>query len=599
MFFVSEPVHGTWKVDIRKIMNVNPDIRKSTILDPWKYGGRYDLLVHAACLRVCLEDPLRKGPRDALWSLGGPFPKSILENQKRRPMPEIFKGSKVAKRERVSLKANDSIDNGVATWLEGVSELKPALPELDIIDSVEVFNPMSGLGDDDPVPLDFHTATIRRAARFDNDEPLRSPQAASAYPRSHPTNGLHNLHILDRDDPVVRDPRSALQRPMLPPRRTLRVAHPDTLPSRKVPLVTSQELNVNQGTELERLVASVQNMLRPMPVRYGVVELRVEIGRFFAVNVHPSGLANNPPNTPARGWEAEALRKDLNSRSSFVFTQALSCFGNDVDYLSKMKIRGTDIAMWNRDSRDVFIDFRFKAPQGEDSFGDFVLEVNTGDYSWNVRTWRENGCKSTFVHCLRQHWDFRVRLSHDHTLEYEDGLSNFAKALIDSLAVSPPKLAYQDFFDSDPVVSNRNLPYSVSDVRIRQVCRLQHHDGKTYLDIARILPTKPTNSASCGSSYHEVATLAPDRAGVGEFSPWYGVSLSSTRLEKLFRQNATLVPGARAGWCADDLAQEVRHLCGQAATLVQEIDPVGVGCDNGFEELYWDSTSRGSTSYRF
>lgn len=606
VFFVSEPVYGIWEVEIRKIMNVNPDIPRSTILDPWHFGGLYDRLAHANCLRVCLEDPLKNRPRDALWSLGGPFPKSILENQKRRPLAEVFKDLKVAKRERVSPQANDNDENSVANWLEGVSELRPALPELDAIDSTGAFDPMSGLGEDDPIPFDFQSVRIRRAGQSDDDEPvalsheqfaMRNPQAASANQRPHPMSGSRNLHILDRDDPVVRDPRSALQRPMLPPRRTLLVDHPDNLFRSSQPSAALQELDITQGTELERLVASVQNVLRPMPVRYGLVELRVELGRFFARNVPSSGLSTNAPNTPARGWEADKLRKKLNSQP-YIFTQALSCFGNDIDFLVKMKIRGTDIAMWKRYSRDVFIDFRFRVPQDDGSLWDFVLEVNTRDYSWKIRAW-ENGCGSTFVHCLRQHWDFRVRLSHDHTLEYEDLWSNFARAVIDSLEVSPPKLAYQNFFDTDPVVSNKDLPIHVSGVRIRQVCRLRHHDEKTYLDITRMLPTKPTKSDSCRSNNTEVATLTQDRAETGEFTNWYEASISSVRIEEALRENATLVPGARAGWSAENLAQEVRHLCEQAATVVQQIDPVGVGCNNGFDEQYWNSVSRNSTNYQF
>lgn len=592
-------------------MNVNPGIRKSTILDPWYFGGNYHHLAAACCLRACLEDPLRKGPRHALWSVVGPFPKSLLETQSRQITSEVFKNLKVAPRRRVSPQI-ETDENGVANWLKGISEPKCTVPDLGVIDSKEDFNPMRGLGEDDPIPLDFGHVGVGRAGNVDNDEPVplnyeryvgKNPQITSTSQAPHPGTRYKNPNILDRDDPVLRDPKSALQRPMLPPKRTIRVAHPDTLSRNNVQSATSQELDINRGRELDRLVTSVQNLLRPMSVRYGLVELRVEMGRFFATNVPTSGLSTNFPNTPAHGWKADDLREKMKLQQS-LFTQALCYFGSDVDILVKMKIKGTNTAMWKVNSRDVFLDFRFKAIQshsgvgGVEYFWDLVLEVNTKDYSWRIRAW-ENECGSTFVHCLRQHWDFRVRLSHDRSLEWEEYFGKFATALIDSLEVSPPKLEFQNFFDTHPVVINKDMPIQVTDARIRQVCRLQHHDKKTYLDVTRMLPTKPTKSGPCNSNYTEMATLNPNRTNTGEFSQWYEAALSSVRFEEALRENTTLVPGDKANWNVEDLTQEVRHLCEQAAGLVEQIDPVGVDCDNGFDEKYWNSIPKDPGNYTF
>lgn len=591
-------------------MNLHPGIRKSTILDPWYFRGRYDCLGQASCLRVCLEDPLRQGPRNALWSVGGPFPKSVLETQKPRHISEAFKDLRVAKRHRVSLPTDDN-ETDVANWLEGVSELKSVLPEFDAIDSKEPFDPMSGLGEDDPIPLDFERVRIGQASRFDDDEPVtldyeqftrRNPQAASRNQEPPFRTGVKDQNILDRDDPILRDPRSALQRPMLPPKREIRVVHPDTLPRINFSSATSQARDIVPGEELEKLISSIQKLLRPMPVRYGRVELRAEMGRFFASKVPASGLSTNSPGTPANGWEAERLREKLSGQAAF-FTQALSCFGNDVDLLVKMKNQGTEMAIWKPYSRNVFLDFRFRVPhgtvtsEGVENCWDLVLEVNTKDYSWSIRGW-DNECGSACVHCLRQHWDFRVRLSHDRSLEYEEYWGAFAKALIDSLEVSPPKLEFQYLFDAHPVVCNKDLPILVTDVRVRQVCRFRHHHGKTYLDITRMSPTRPTKAGSRISHCTEVATLT--KAEAGEFTHWYQAAISSVRLENILRENATLIPGDEASWKAEHLAQEVRDLCEQATSVIQQMDPVGVSCDNGFDEKYWKPIVKKHTrNYKF
>lgn len=550
-------------------MDVNPDnIRRSTILDPWRRGISYDRLDVACCLRACLEDPFRKVPRHALWSVLGPRPKSILETQKPRMDPEILQSLTVAQRQRVSEPpqiVND--ENGVADWLQGVPETKCAVPVL------------LDFEHDEPVLLDF-----------EHYEGKNFP-VSSASQTPHPGTSSKNRNILDQDDPVLQDPGSALQRPMLPAKRKIRVAYSHTLSSNNAQPATSKGLDINQGKELDRLVISVQNLLRPMPVRYGLVELRVEMGRFFATKVPTSGLATNRPNTPARGWDANILRKKMDQQES-LFTKALSCFGNDADMLAKMKIKDTGTAMWKVDSRDVFLDFRFEFNW------DLVLEVNTKDYSWRIRVC-ENDDGSTYVHCLRQNWDFRVRLAHDRPLEWEDCFGEFARALIDSLQVRPPELDFKNLFDDHPVVVNKDMPIRVTGARIRQVCRLQHHDKKTYLDITRVLPTKAKNSNCSNSNYAKVASWRKDKTEVGEFCQWYEAALSSARLEEVFRENANLIPGDKAGWNSEDLTEEIRHLCEQAACVVEQMDPVGVGCDNGFVEQVWNSVTGDPTTYAF
>lgn len=589
IFFVSQAVHGKWGVEVRKIMDANPDIRRSTILDPWHFGSYDKQMNQASCLRLCLENPFRNGHRGLLWSQRGPFPKSLLETQEPRNTSDLYKNLKVPRRLRVAPQTDEGA-TGVKNWLEEVSELHQALPDAETIECRETINPMKGLGDDDPIPFNFEDARVGQAGRCDEDEPValdfeqfarRNPQAIN-HPRARTAKDCQITDILDRDDPILRDPLSALQRPMLPSRREIFVAHPDSLSKNSFQSYTSQELDTAQGTELERLVSSIQNILRRMSARYGDVKLFAVVGRFFADQVPTSGLATNPADTPARGWEADEVREKLNAQE-FFFTQALSCYGNDVDFLANMKIKGTNVAMWKPHSEDMFFDFRFKVIRDDECQFELVLEVNTKDYSWNIRYW-EMDEGSTFVHCLDQNWDFKVRVSHDRTLEFRDGWGCFAKALIDSLEVSSPKLEYQCLFDTDAFAISRDMAIHVSNARVRQVRRFKHHDGKTYLDLARVSPTKPTRSGSRKPKCIEVATSAPGTTEAGDFGSWYEASISSVHLEQVLRENSTLVPGDKAGWSAEDLTKEVRDLCERTADVVEQMDPVGVGCDNGFKQ---------------
>lgn len=590
-------------------MDVNPGIRKSTILDPWDFciiQDHYKCLAQASCLRVCTEKPSR--PPNTLWSFNGPFPRSILETQEPRYETEIFKGLEVHERQCLDLQITDN-KGGVEAWVHQVSELKlqQAPPDSDAVIALEAFNPISGLDPDAPVPMDSENFQWGPTCRVDDDSPValetkyfaRSNPRMAAPNRKHPQAGCNTPNILDRDDPELRNPRSNLQRPMLPLKRTIYVPDPSLLTQHDLQSSAQQESDINQGNELNRLVKSVQNLLVPMPVRYGLVELRIEIGRFFASKVPASGLSNNLPNKPTRGWEADKLREKLNHQKSF-FTRALSYFGNDVDLLVNLKVKNTKTPMWKPHSRNIFLDFRFTLGV-DDTPLELILEVDTNDYSWRIRTLK-NEYGLTTVHCLQQHWDFRVRTSWDRSLEIEEHCRPFAKALIDSLEVSPTKLAYQNLFDANLANLNAKMQETiiVKDARIRQVCRREHRDGKTYLDITRIMPTKPTNSGTSRENSIEVETLTRSKLKTGDFTSWYEATISSARLEGALRENATLIPGDKAGWKAQDLAGDIRGLCIQAFNVVEQMDPVGISCDNGYDERYWNLLSNTqSWNYKF
>lgn len=600
VFFVSQTTYGNWAVDVRNIMDINPNIRSSTILDPWHFDlpEKYNLLTRACCLRVCLEDPFRKGDRNTKWSLFGPRAKSVFENQKPYRIAEMFKNLKVAKRSRTTIQTDDS-NTDIFKWINDTSAVVPELTTK--LEDLKIPTALTSvIGEDDPVPLDWENNLEGNNLGEDDPIPLDGgddleepfgeddpiPLGVGRFIRNKLDNHVEPPNLLDQADPILLNPSSTLQRPMLPPKHIIRVPNPDYLPdcTRQPPVLRQSPKHLD---ELGKFIISMKNIMTPMCIRYGTIGLHAEIGRYYAHKVPSSGCAYNRSDVPAHGWEAEDLRLKLNKQESF-FTKALTCFGNDVNFLTSMKIKDSSQSMWKHHSSNVFIDFHFRAPK-DDGFSNLILQVNTQDYSWTIRD-RNNTSGYTYVHCLGQHWDFRMRLSYDHTLEYKEHWGKFAQALVDSLEVNPPRLEFQYIFDFSPIV--------VCSARIRQVCRFQHHDKTTFLDMSRILPTKTVLQKP---QYLEVTTIPQDIVDTGEFSQWYEATISSVRLEELLRQNAELIPGEQAGWDAEQMAQEglFKDLYEHAASVIQQMDGVGLVCNNGYDMRCKPDASRVDGSYQF
>lgn len=457
------------------------------------------------------------------------------------------------------------------------------------LEMVSTQTPIRGIGEDDPIPLHFDPS--RRS-----DAPVEAP-GRFRLPDGCGGATEKPMSLLDHQDAVLRDPSSTLQRAMKPSRRTIMVPDPDLTelepksqrkptsqscddqPSRKVNSVDAQ---VSNQEELRLLTTSTYRLLERMRGDYGVISLRAELGRYYACNVPESGRAVNQQNCPAWGWQPDDLREKIEDHDSFIFTKALTSWGNDVDFLGA--------TTWEPTSRAVFFDFRFQATLSKIPMN-MVLEVNAEEYTYKIR-FLDNTEDVIYVHCLAQHWDFQVALAYDRPLESQSHWAKFAEALIKSLDVKPPELEFQHTFSEAPVADNGS-PIIIQDIRTRQVCRFQHQNKKTYLDIERILPTKIIPSRD--PKYRKVRGIltkssvnsprAGDNPATGEFAQWFEASVSSVRLEELLQQNQMLVPGDEVDWTVQQIEQEnlLTDLYQQAAEVVKKMDGIGVECDNGHE----------------
>lgn len=576
----------------------------------------------AFALRVCLEEPLRNGQRNMNWSLFGPRARNVFNGRQAKRSSRFFEGLRAARHSRVQ--EGQCPDPGIVShWLQEinapvvVNEASVSTPG--VVNSTQTTShgvgendpipltfdpsrrrgadidatPNSGLGEDDPIPLHFDPSR-RLGAGIEPLERLPSHGGSGSVGRAAKAG---STSLLDQQDAVLYDPSSTLQRAMQPSQRLIYVSAPEGLgiepPSRcKLPLQSSEAPSSHATSAVEGLTraqrelsmfeTSVGRLLERMRGRYGVINVRAEIGRYYACAVPESGRARNQQNDPAWGWEPDELRKKIESHQHCLFTKALTSWGNDADFLGAMFKEPV--------CRGVFFDFRFLATLSKIPLN-MVLEVNAEDYTWKMRL-LDNVDDAIYVHCLAQHWDFQVAVTHDRVLEYQGNWTKFAHALIESLDVKPPELEFQHTF-SEASVTGPESPIVVEDVRARQVCRFQHRNKKTFLDITRILPTRLVTSHD--PKYRKVRGVlakssvenpcAGDNPLTGEFAQWFEASVSSVRLEELLQQNQDLVPGEEADWSLDQIEQEglLRDIYQQTAEIVKNIDGVGVECDNGHE----------------
>lgn len=588
---------------------------------PEQYGLFHDA-EGVFALRVCLEEPLRNGQRNMTWSLFGPRAHDVFNGRRAKRSSPFFDGLRAARHPRAQ--GEQVPDTGiVSNWLQEIN--MPVVVDEATVSTTEVVGvthiPSQGVGENDPIPLNFDpsrrpgtgTEAMPRQSVCEDDpvpldfDPSKRPGAElEALDRSPYRGGSGSAgraakaeptSLLDQQDAVLYDYSSTLQRAMQPSQRLIIVPVPEMMDSEplsrcKSPPQASEDHHsratsvVNTQTraqkELSIFTTSVGRLLERMKGRYGMISVRAEIGRYYACAVPESGRAVNQRNDPAWGWEPDDLRRKIESNQHCIFTKALTSWGNDADFLG---------SMFNEPiSRGVFFDFRFQATLSKIPL-DMVLEVNAEDYTWKLRLF-DNTDDVVYVHCLAQHWDFQVAVTYDRPLEYRANWTKFAHALVESLEVKPPELEFQHTF-SEASVTGHESPIIIEDVRARQVCRFQHQNKKTYLDITRILPTRLVTSQD--PKYRKVRGVlakssvdkpcAGDNPLTGEFAQWFEASVSSVRLEELLQQNQDMIPGDEADWSVEQIEQEklMTDIYQQAAEIVKKMDGVGVECDNGHE----------------
>lgn len=568
---------GRWNVEFRSILHANPQIARSILWDPWQlsYTG-YDLCI----VRTCSQ----KADADHEWH-------SVFQGQQPYYQARIFKGLNLPSR----LGTMSQPQNPIAKWLTGVVNLEAASPkpntllltgkallDIDISDGDKTI-----VNEEETVSrLDVSTLPAG-----DEGEDLILFEINELAMSEAPEPNL-----LDQSDDELMD-QPTLQRAMRPATRTILVPKPGLIAQ---PMAVGP---VNKETvplgEFGQFITTVKHMMRPFQRRRGIIGLRFEIGRYFVSGVDGEATSSShvPGVSVGRRFRArnghqsiDTAREDLQGHSYF-FTKVLTYWGNDIDFMRCMKMPGTSENMWNPVKRTTFLDFRFMpgADQGEELANmDYIprmsLEVDCEDFSWTVREW-DNTRGKMYVHCLDQNWDLDAEVTHDRSYELNSQYQSFAQGLIESLSIDSPEIEFQHAFDRAPI-ANRPVPVGITNVRVRQVARLKHQDGKTFLDLTRVMSTKTLHRGEkiWRLSYFANENL-PGRYATrpGSLSQWYQASISSVRLEELLKLNESLIPGDEAGWTVEQLEDEgvLSDIYCRAIDVVSKIDGVGVTCDDG------------------
>ncbi|KUI66721.1 hypothetical protein VM1G_01474 [Cytospora mali] len=571
IFFVEEKASAPgWTVDVRDINQINPILAPSTLLDPLNYvlPAKYETVSHDAyCLRLCYKDPFR----DVTWSTFGPRAHDVFNGKEPTRTSQFFENFQAVSKERRGVTQTDTPDAAIKRWIQELPKPKSDGRSVSELKENRRTGSSDGPGENDPVPL------------------RRAPGVRRGWFDAMPADAVPEQEGNLLDDPIVQDSASALQRALRPRRRNITVPHPDLIPKGQDP---RPQLLATQGSEFDQYAKQfLRHLMRPMKAKYGVVRLRAEIGRFFLENIEQSGVARNKEKQPAKGWKPDLLIAHLNrSEGSSFFTKILSYWGNDIDYLVNMEENKQKI--WEPIGQGrTFLDFYFHARTATGIVAHFVLEVDGYNFSWNLREAR-NPYDPIVVHCLSQHWDFRLVASHDYTLDQNVHFGAFARALVDSLIVRRSILEFQYDFDGPP-------PVTVGDVRIRQVRRLQSQNKKTFLDISRTFPTEVKEFP--GTKYRAVRSIPADDRIKGVFKWWYEASISSARMEELLKQNEALAPGDEVEWTLEQLEQEgvFEDIYRPACQIVKRMDGVGVKCHNGMPQRDVAKAPRSRSVYQF
>ncbi|PSR91929.1 hypothetical protein BD289DRAFT_481367 [Coniella lustricola] len=572
-------------VELRSIHDAEVQVARSILLDPWEPSNTgYDL----SLLRT----------REA--STGREWP-SVLGGQKPYYQARIFKGMPPISRLRTP---RQPPENQIATWLTGIDEIGAASTTFVTLPAngkalldIEVSNTaIIHVDQQETMSHCEDNGAIFTGAYDGDDLILLDPDGLTMDQASDPA-------LLDQEDADFND-QSSLQKALEPSARTILVPKPDMLVLSR-PVVPFKQEQEPRG-ELDRFIAIIRNAMRPFRHRFGAISLRLDIGHYFIQNggcqLGSSSKMQWQGLGLARYQITDNISNDLRGHSYF-FTKALTYLGADIDFIRNLKIPGTNSDMWKPIARTTILDFRFMlGPEhGEDASNNgrvstMVLEVNSKNLSWTIREW-ENMRGEVYIHCLDQNWDLGARISHDRSRELNLQYQSFAQDLIESLSIDSPEIEFQYAFERAPV-ANQPVPVAITNVRVRQIARLQHQDEKTFLDITRVLSTKTVvrDEKIWRLSYFANDNL-PGRSSTvpGHLSQWYQISVSSVRLEELLKLNESLIPGDEAEWTVEQLENEgvFRDLYHQATDLVSKIDGVGVTCDDGrYQQIQQEVSAR-------
>ncbi|KAI1744061.1 hypothetical protein F4680DRAFT_469504 [Xylaria scruposa] len=345
---------------------------------------------------------------------------------------------------------------------------------------------------------------------------------------------------------------------------------------------------------------SLTSLMAPLRMWSGIIDFRIELGRFYFLNVKKSHIQEPRDDDDEKYYKLSRIQNELNKRHTanekLCFTRVLTSLGADANYIAHISDHSGN-QMWKRptDGRSSTYEFtcRFKTVEGIDC--NFVVEIDATKFTSSIREFKPSqNCFA--VHCTKRTWDFQLVLSVSQDLN--DMCGRFAEDLLCSLRVMPrndriPELevSYDKSYGIEVLaVRTRNKACCVSETSTRNTCSPQT-DPRTdvqRLYISELWEMDRLNKIenehrirlkfACYKSHNERSGMPP---------VWYEAILKSDTLSKAFEQNETLELGDEAEWVSEDLLKSgaVESLIQKAADMVRNMDGVGYWNDNRQTDL--------------
>ncbi|KAI1817872.1 hypothetical protein GGS20DRAFT_459292 [Poronia punctata] len=344
---------------------------------------------------------------------------------------------------------------------------------------------------------------------------------------------------------------------------------------------------------------SLRTLMAPLPMLPGRIDVRVELGRFCFLNVKKSQVQKPDESDEEKHYPLDRILQKLNKRHqsnhNIYFTQIMTCFGADANYICHLN--GDDgKSMWHRSltGRSSVYEFICRTTvKGEDF--NFIVDIDAMKFTTHIRHFRPD--QSCFaVHCTKRAWDFRLVLSTSEDLDRVCG--RFAVDLLSSLRVTPGKdilpeleVSYDSVYNVEILaVRTRNTACCTSQppAGTSPSPRGQAQKDVQELHVTEVWEMDRLEKSDDSQQVQLRFARYKDRK-VHSRDPvkWYEVSLKSEKISAALAQNMNLELGKEANWKVDELVNSgaVDGLVAKAAELVKKLDGVGYWNDNQQGEL--------------
>ncbi|TRX98697.1 hypothetical protein FHL15_000039 [Xylaria flabelliformis] len=357
------------------------------------------------------------------------------------------------------------------------------------------------------------------------------------------------------------------------------------------------EFDVNMMISINESLASLMAPLRMWP---GVIDFRIELGRFYFLNVKKSHIQEPGEDDDERYYKLSRIQNELNKRHTanekLCFTRVLTSLGADANYIARISDHSGN-QMWKRptDGRSSTYEFtcRFTTVEGTDF--NFIVEIDATNFTSSIREFKPSqNCFA--VHCTKRTWDFQLVLSVSQDLN--DICGRFAEDLLCSLRVMPkndriPELevSYDRSYGIKVLaVRTRNTACCISETSTKNTCS-PHTAPQTDVQRLYISELWEMDRLGIGGDEQRIrlnfACYKRNNERSGMPPVWYEAFLKSDNLSKAFEQNETLEFGDEVQWVSEELLKSgaVEALIQKAADMVRNMDGVGYWNDNHQTDL--------------